>query len=170
MCGSPAAVTVRVATLLPQCDLDRQALSVIDVAASSVRTTWSDRAVNDLVLDEAQGILFTLQHPSGGAYEMVAYELTTGNEVRRFEVDHKAYDLAVPGGSNRIFTTNLHRCTVSGWDCVIRRASPENLDRRGGVERSPSLHPAAIRVALPGASLVPRRPDSARLSRKYTDW
>lgn len=91
-------------------------IAVIDVATSVIRDTWSDRAVNDLVLRERDGALYTLEHTSGGPYEVVVYDAATGAERRRFAVDTRAVDVVVADAANRVYTTNLHRAQLTAYD------------------------------------------------------
>jgi DNA-binding beta-propeller fold protein YncE len=96
-------------------------IAVVDVDASTVSATWSDRAVNDLVLDEDGGLLYSLQHKSGEPYEVVAYALASGDVAHRHVVDHKALDLVVTG--DRVLTTNIGRGTVTPYDRVSGEAT-----------------------------------------------
>jgi DNA-binding beta-propeller fold protein YncE len=91
-------------------------VSVVDVASQQVRATWSDRVVTDLALRESEGKLYTLQHKSGEPYEIVVYDVASGQERTSYEVDHRALDISVPGAGERVYTTNIHRATVSGYD------------------------------------------------------
>lgn len=97
-------------------------IAVVDVDASAVTATWSDRAVNDLVLDEDAGLLYALQHKSGEPYEVISFALASGEVTHRHAVDNRALDLVVAG--DRLMTTNLHRGTVTPYD----RASGQATD------------------------------------------
>jgi DNA-binding beta-propeller fold protein YncE len=90
-------------------------IAVVDVATSQITGTWSDRTVNDLVLREDEGLLYTLQHRAGEPYEVVVYTLSTGSEARRFEVDPKTFEISV-AGSGRLFATNVTRGTITSYD------------------------------------------------------
>ncbi len=91
-------------------------LAIVDVESSRVTGTWSDRVVNHLVLQEDENLLYSLQHAPGKSPEVVVYDLDTGRESRRFAVDARAWDLAVPPTGNRVFTTNIHTSRVSQFD------------------------------------------------------
>lgn len=88
----------------------------IDVATSEIVGTLSDRPVNDLVVRADENALYSLQHTAGGPYEVVVYSLDDGTEVRRYGVDQKALDIVAPPGTDRLYTTNIHRSHLSAFD------------------------------------------------------
>ncbi len=91
-------------------------ISCVDVAASRVTDTLSDVVVSDLILVHDTGELYSLQHAAGRPSEAVVYDTATGREIRRFQIVNRAWDVAVPGMGDRLYTSSIRENRVHVYD------------------------------------------------------